>query len=75
MTGPREPKQGGGWAWALLAIPVLCCTGPALLAALGAGSVGALLGGAIGSAVLAVAGLVVACLALGVAALRRRARK
>jgi len=44
---------------ALFALPVVCCAGPALLALAGAGSVGALLGGAIGSTALAVAGLAV----------------
>ncbi len=71
MTGPREPRHGGGrWKVALVALPVLCCAGPALLAALGAGSVGALLGGATGSAALAVAGLAVVAVAVLV---RRRA--
>ena len=74
MTSPREPKQGGGWAWALVALPVLCCAGPVLLAALGAGSVGALLGGATGSIALAVAGLAVVSVAVGVIA-RRRTRR
>ncbi len=75
MTGPREPRHGGGgWKVALVALPVLCCAGPALLAALGAGSVGALLGGAIGSVALAVAGLAVVGVVLVVLA-RRRARR
>lgn len=61
MTGPREPKQGAGrWMVALFALPILCRAGPALLAALGAGSVGVLLGGATGSGALAIAGLAVA---------------
>jgi LPXTG-motif cell wall-anchored protein len=72
MTAPRKPRQGGsGWMVALLAVPVLCCAGPALLAVIGAGSVGALLGGATGSITLAIAGLAVlgaACVVL----LRRR---
>ncbi|GAC1607793.1 MAG: hypothetical protein NVS3B26_02250 [Mycobacteriales bacterium] len=75
MSGPREPKQGGGWAWALLALPVLCCAGPVLLAAMGAGSVGALVGGATGSVVLAVVGLAVVCVAVAVLALRHRIRR
>ncbi len=75
MTGPREPKQGsGGWTVALFALPVLCCAGPALLAALGAGSVGALLSGPTGSVALAVAGLAVAGVAVAGLA-RRRARR
>ncbi len=75
MSGRRAPKQGGGrWMVALFALPVLCCAGPVLLAALGAGSVGALLGGATGSVALAVAGLAVVGVVLVVLA-RRRARR
>ena len=75
MTGLREPKQGGGWMVALFAVPVLCCAGPVLLAAIGAGSVGALLSGATGSIALAVAGLAVV-VGVSVAVLaRRRARR
>jgi len=59
---------------ALFALPVLCCAGPALLAVLGAGSVGAVLGGAIGSTALAVAGLVVVGVVVAVL-VRRRARR
>lgn len=73
MTGPRDPRRGSGWLMALFALPVLCCAGPAVLAAFGAGSVGALLGGATGSAILVVAGLAVGCVALAVLARRRRA--
>jgi hypothetical protein len=76
MTGPREPKQGAGrWMVALFALPILCCAGPALLAALGAGSVGVLLGGATGSVALAIAGLAVAGVAVAVLVLRRRIRQ
>lgn len=75
MTGSRESKQSlSGWKLALFALPVLCCAGPALLAAIGAGSVGALLGGAAGSLALAVAGLVVVGVVVAVLA-RRRARR
>ncbi len=75
MTSPREPKQGGGgWMVALFALPVLCCAGPALLAAIGAGSVGALLSGATGSVALTVAGLAVVGVSVAVLA-RRRARR
>lgn len=75
MSAPREPEQGRSrWLVALFALPVLCCAGPALLAALGAGSVGALLGGATGSVALAIAGLAVVAVAVVVAA-RRRARR
>jgi LPXTG-motif cell wall-anchored protein len=75
MTEPQEPKKtGSGWTVALFAIPVLCCAGPAVLAALGAGSVGALLGGATGSVALAVAGLALICITAAVIA-RRRTRR
>lgn len=75
MTAPEEPKKGGnGWMVALFALLVLCCAGPVLLAALGAGSVGAILGGATGSVVLAAAGLAVMCVALAVITRRRRRR-
>jgi len=59
---------------ALFALPVLCCAGPALLALVGAGSVGAVLGGVIGSTALAVAGLVVVGVVVAVL-VRRRARR
>ena len=75
MTGPREPRKGNGWLVALFALPVLCCAGPAVLAMLWAGSLGALLGGATGSTVPAVAGLAVVCVAVAVLARRRRARR
>ena len=51
----QKPKKPGGWWLGLLAVPVLCCAGPALLAAIGIGSVGALLAAGTGRVVLAVA--------------------
>jgi len=76
VTAPRRPKPGGGGGWmvALFALPMLCCAGPALLALVGAGSVGAVLGGAIGSTALAVAGLVVVGVVVAVL-VRRRTRR
>jgi len=59
---------------ALFALPVLCCAGPALLALVGAGSVGAVLGGATGSVALAGVGLAVVGVAVAVL-VRRRARR
>lgn len=59
---------------ALFALPVLCCAGPALLALVGAGSVGAVLGGATGTFALAGAGLAVVGVAVAVL-VRRRARR
>jgi len=75
VTGPREPKHGGsGWLVALFALPVLCCAGPALPAALGAGSVGALLGGATGSVALVAAGLAVVGVSVAMLVRRRERR-
>lgn len=56
---------------ALLALPVLCCAGHAVLLVVGVGSVTAVLGGAVGSAVVAAAGLLL-LLAAAVVVLRRR---
>jgi len=78
MTGPdpadpsAKPERSGWWV-ALLAIPVLCCAGPALLAAVGVGSVGALFAAGAGQVVLAVA-LALAALTT-VAVLTARARR
>jgi len=66
MTGPREPGRGGRWIVALVALPVLCCAGPVLLTALGAGSLGALAGSVTGS--FALGGLTVAFIVVAVIA-------
>ena len=72
MTGPdRTPERRGRWL-ALLAVPVLCCAGPALLAAVGVGSVGALAGAVTGGVTLVAAGLVVAGGSAAVLLWRRR---
>jgi len=63
MTERGDQPDRGGWWLALLALPVLCCAGPAVLAALGAGS-----------AVLVSAGLLLGCGAAAVLAVRRRRR-
>ena len=75
--GPEpEPKERGGWWLALLAVPVLCCAGPALLAAVGIGSVSALFAAGTGRVVLAVALAlaVLATVALVASRARRRSR-
>ena len=60
-----EPPERSGWWLALLAVPVLCCAGPALLAAVGVGSLGALLAAGTGQVVLAAAlGLAVVIIVL-----------
>ena len=64
------PGRRGGWFFALLAVPVLCCAGPGLLAALGAGSVSAGLALTAGSVLAALGAGVVT--AVGVAILVRR---
>jgi hypothetical protein len=76
MTGPDTPgpSTGAGWAW-LLALPVLCCAGPAVLAAVGAGSLTAALGGITGSLFLLAAGTPVLVVAATVLARHRRARR
>lgn len=68
MTGPREPGRGGRWIVALVALPVLCCAGPVLLTAIGAGSLGALAGSATGNLALALGGLTVAFIVVAVIA-------
>ena len=70
---PAPPPQRSGWWLALLAVPILCCAGSGLLAAIGIGSVGALLAAGTGQAVLAVV-LTVAVLTTvaGLVARRRR---
>jgi len=75
MTGKRPPRSGrGGWWVALAAVSVLCCAGPAVLAALGAGSLGAAVGSTTGNVALAVVGVLVAAVALLVL-LRRGERR
>lgn len=66
-----RPSPTGRW-WPLLALPVLCCVGHVVLLAVGVGSVTALVGGAVGSAVAA-AGVLLTTVAVA-AMLRRRER-
>lgn len=53
-TQPRKQNGGGGWMLALLALPIICCTAPALLAIVGIGSVGALFALGTGQVLVAV---------------------
>jgi drug/metabolite transporter (DMT)-like permease len=69
MTRPSPNRR---W-WPLLALPVLCCVGHAVLLAVGVGSVTALVGGAVGSAVVAAAAVLLTAVAV-TALLRRRER-
>lgn len=75
MTSRREHEGAGkrparsGWLAALIALPVLCCAGPAVLAAVGVGSIGALLAAGRGQILL---GAILAVLACGLAGLLYR---
>jgi hypothetical protein len=68
----QEGRERGGCWLGLLALPVLCCAGPSLLAAVGAGSVTAALGGATGSVLVAVAVVGAAVVLVAVVVLLRR---
>lgn len=70
MSNDRS-RTGAGWAW-LLALPVLCCTGHAVLLAVSAGSLATVVGSATGSALPTVVGAVV--LLAAVVVLVRRSR-
>lgn len=69
-----ESEERSGWWVALLAIPVLCCAGPALLAAVGVGSLGALVAAGTGRVVLAVALTLVVLVTASVLLARSRQR-
>jgi hypothetical protein len=62
--------SSGRWAW-LLALPVLCCVGHAVVLAVGAGALAAVVGGLAGSAVVAAVGLLAVVVAAVVVARRR----
>ena len=68
-----DASLNGRW-WPLLALPVLCCVGHVVLLAVGVGSVTALVGGAVGSAVVGATGIVLTAVAVAVL-LRRRERR
>ena len=78
MTGTEAdperpvPPERSRWWLAVLAIPVLCCAGPALLAAVGIGSLGALVAAGTGQVVLAVVLAVAVPATIAVASARRR---
>jgi len=69
-TDPSSPRSG--WLVALLAIPVLCCAGPGLLAAIGITSLGAGIALTAGSVASAVAGCALVAALVGVVVRRRR---
>ena len=70
---PADPSgRGSGWLVALLAIPVLCCAGPGLLAAIGITSLSAGVALTAGSVALTVAGCALVAAAVGLVVRRRR---
>lgn len=76
MTNRQREPQGCGGRWlALPALAIFCCAGSALLAAVGAGSVGVLLGETTGSPVLVTAGLLLLLAAAARLLVRRRVRR
>lgn len=72
MITDQRDRTGSHWL-ALLALPVLCCLGHAVLLGLGIGSLAAVTGAITSSVVLAVVGLVLAAALTLV--LRRRAQR
>jgi len=74
VTGQRGREASGRWWLALLGLPILCCAGSTLIAALGAGSLIAAVGGLAGSALLAAAGVAILLVAAVLVA-RRRVRR
>jgi len=73
-TDREQPvtSERSGWWLALLAIPVLCCAGPVLLAAVGVGSLGAILAAGTGQVVLATVLVVAVVTTVAVVLARRR---
>lgn len=69
---PPRPPERSGWWLGLLALPILCCAGAALLAAVGIGSVGALFAAGTGQAVLAVVLTVAVLATVAIFTMRRR---
>lgn len=73
LNRPGDPSgRGSGWLVALLAIPVLCCAGPGLLAAIGISSLGAGIALTAGSVALGVAGCALVAALVGLVVRRRR---
>ncbi len=73
QQAPSQPERSGWWL-ALLVIPVLCCAGPALLAAVGVVSLGALFAAGTGQVVLAVTLAVAVVTTVAILAVRSRRR-
>ena len=77
MTGPGgqapAPGRRNGWLVAMVAVPVLCCAAPGLLALAGIGSVAALF--AFGAGQVAVPATVVLLCGLGAVLVARRHRR
>ncbi len=73
MSTDQKSRTDTRWAW-LLALPVLCCVGHAVLLALGVGSLAAVTGAVAGSVLLVAAGVLAAAAALIVVLRRTRQR-
>ena len=71
MSPGQRERSRTGWAW-LLAVPVLCCAGHAVLLAVGAGSLAAVVGSPTGRTLLTAVGGVVLLAVLSVVLVRRR---
>ena len=77
MSTDQGSRTSSRWL-ALLALPVLCCLGHAVLLGLGVGSLAAVTGAVTGSILLSLAGVVLAAVAVSVSVsvvLRRRGRR
>lgn len=74
MSTHLEDRTGSRWAW-LLALPVLCCVGHAVLVAVGVGSLAAVPGAVTGGLLLAAVGAVVLLAAVGVLVVWRRSTR
>jgi len=73
LDRPADPSgRGSGWLIALLAIPVLCCAGPGLLAAISITSLSAGVALTAGSVALTVAGCALVAALVGLVVRRRR---
>ena len=72
MSTDQQDRTGSRWAW-LLALPVLCCVGHAVLVAAGVGSLATVVGGTTGRVALVAVGAVV-LLGAVVVLVRRRGK-
>ena len=73
MTSGQQDRTAAGWL-VLLALPVLCCIGHAVLLAVGVGSLTAFAGAVLDESLLAVVGVAVVAAAAAAVLVRRRRR-